>query len=402
MTTTQPINPILSMLVTTISMYELLSDIDLDNYEMSTTKYRKPSYQRGLTRDYNWGIKLVESVLERKSIGAIHLSRWSESQQVDGIEEVDEYFNIEDGQTRAASLLAFKNGKFTTKYGTYQDERIKNQFNTYQIPVVQFSKSKPNIRDAIFFATLCENFSLLQEGSALTASDRYWSSDSVPDKNYSGSPLVNYTQELVNGQFRQQFAEYMGTSGLSARNKKTRGDLANIIGIVSSAWKGASYANGKYFVHVPLLEMVITAEDKRNIVSRLKKIFDVIQSAYREEQKHRGERVAPLFKTSNKFTAAMLADFASSTTFNSSTTPTGLAESTAMRTRTRTDAMKADCWKKLINQYRREKTEDVKDPLEATVYSNLTAGQKRNVMETDIMKRLGAAHQWYDRTHTVT
>ncbi|GAF92756.1 unnamed protein product, partial [marine sediment metagenome] len=216
-----PITPILSRTNTTLPVGELLSDINFDLYERSEAKYRKPSYQRGLKRDYAWGQKLVESVLEGKSIGSIHLSRWGHSQMVNGEREDDEYFNIEDGQTRLSSLEDFKNRKFSTKYGSYEDERIRNIFNTYQFPVIEFRKAHPRIRDSVYFAELCKNFSLLQEGSALTASDRYWSSVAAPEEGYAGSPLVNYTLEVVNGPFREQFVEYMAIPGLSARNKKT-------------------------------------------------------------------------------------------------------------------------------------------------------------------------------------
>lgn len=49
------IEDILARKVTALPLCEILSSIDLDNYEKATTKYRKPCYQRGLKKPKEWG-----------------------------------------------------------------------------------------------------------------------------------------------------------------------------------------------------------------------------------------------------------------------------------------------------------------------------------------------------------
>jgi len=379
----QPLAPVLSRNVTQITINELLSDIDLDNYERSTTKYRKPSYQRGLKKDYKWGEQLIESILEGMSIGSIHLSQWTHHEMVEGENVTDEYFNIEDGQTRLNSLIEFKNEEFSTKYGDYNDESIRTLFNSYSIPVVMFNKKNSRIRDSVYFEALCENFSRLQEGTALTASDRYWSSVAAPDVHFAGSPIVNYTLEIVNCEiFRQYFQDYMGINNLSQRNEKMRNNLANMIGLISGAWKGSMFSNSKYFIHVPIMQNDqngrITDEDKIRICKQLKQLFNIIQTAIREFPKYPHERFSALFNTTHKFTGAMLID---------------LQE---VETGSESEQQKIDCWKKFINHYRNHKYQDNLDQFLENIYANLTTGQKRNVTEPDIRARLDAVHQWYE------
>ena len=42
----------------------------------------------------------------------------------------EKFYNIEDGQTRLNSLLEFKEGKFDTEFGNYDDENIRENIPT--------------------------------------------------------------------------------------------------------------------------------------------------------------------------------------------------------------------------------------------------------------------------------
>jgi hypothetical protein len=393
----EPINPVLSRNVTQLTVEELLSDIDLENYERAITKYRKPSYQRGLKKPFDWGKKLVESVLEGLSIDCIHLSQWIKY-MIDDTSDTytDEFFNIEDGQTRLNSLLEFKAGKFSTKYGSYRDENIRSIFNGYCLPIVMLKKKQSRIRDSVYFRALNENFSRLQDGTPLSASDRYWGWYESSEANFTGSPLVNYTVELVNSDaFCRQFDDYLGIKDLGRRNEKTRKPFADLIGLISGIWKGAEYFNAKYFVHVPIIQDEISDADKSEIQRFLHLIFNTIDDAVTVLPKYPNERFYSLFKTTQKFTAAMTLDFAEG----------------GMNVQLCTE--KQACWRTLINQSRIEKyRENQPNPnwLDDTVYSSPTAisyidpdiparslspGEKRNAGENDIRARLEAVLNWW-------
>ena len=153
----------------------ILEDIDLEKFEKASTKYRKPSYQRMMSKSVEWQVKLIESILEGNTIGPLTLSKWSHCQLLEhGETDYDEYYNIEDGQCRLSAMLNFKNGNITTKYGNYENMKIKIAFDTTTLSLEMLDKANSRIRDSEYLTALCNNFQLLQEGSPLTASDRFW------------------------------------------------------------------------------------------------------------------------------------------------------------------------------------------------------------------------------------
>ena len=56
---------------------DILKDFEPDRFEKADSKYRKPSYQRGITKSKDWNQSLVCSILEGKAIGGIVMSKWS-------------------------------------------------------------------------------------------------------------------------------------------------------------------------------------------------------------------------------------------------------------------------------------------------------------------------------------
>ena len=365
---------VLSRNVSAVAMSDILKSVDLDNYEKATTTYRKPPYQRGLKKSEKWGQKLVESMCEGKSIGALHLSAWSKIIIVDGeAPRVDTFFNIEDGQTRLNSCIEFSKGIFDCKYGSYQDVRAK--FDAYQISVTILSKANPQISDDDYFVELNTNFSHLQEGTPLSASDRFASM--YKSDGYEGSPLVNFTVEIVNHpSFSKLFQDIMKVD-LDCRNK--RKELANMIGLVSGIWKGSAFLNSKYFDHVPILQDVITDEDKKRIVEVLNNVQEIIKKALEKKCKYKSEQIASLFKTTQKFTGCMILDIQ----------------------RCVTDEEKADvsdCWVAFINEFRTQKKNDKNNSwLDDEVYQSLAVGHRRNCQKEDFEARLGAVQEWWSK-----
>ena len=367
------INNVISHKVAALSLSEILSSIDLDNYEQATTTYRKPSYQRGLKKPVSWGKDLVDSIIEGMSMGSLHLSSWNKIIIRDGeAPSVDAFYNIEDGRTRLNSCIEFTKGKFNSKYGSYTD--VKSIFDAYQVSVIILSKANPQISDDDYFGKLNTNFSHLQEGTPLTASDRYASMYKA--EGYAGSPLVNFTVKIVNHvSFSELFRDNMKVD-LDCRNK--RKDLANMIGLVSGIWKGSEFLNSKYFTHVKILESAITEEEMSGIVEVLAVIQNIITSALEKKPKYKSEQLASLFKTTQKFTGSMILDI--------------------QRCNSEVEiADVSNCWVAFINEYReRKKTDKNNSWLDDVVYESLAVGHRRNCQKEDFQARLGAVQEWWN------
>lgn len=370
-------NIILCRRVTSLPLSEILSDIDLENYEKATTTYRKPCYQRGKKGSNLWRKALVESVIKGKSIGSLHLSEWCKMRYEGDESYTEKFYNIEDGQTRLNSLLEFKEGKFDTEFGNYDDENIREIFNSYQVPIVMLSKKNSRVRDSDYFRELNDNFSSLQESTSLTASDRYWAWSESIESNFAGSPLVNLTVNLVKDErFKDLFQDYMKVKNMERRDNSSRQQLANMVGLVSGAWKGAEYANSTYFTHVPVIQTPITQEDKERIETVLLDIQLIIGNSLKKKCKYYGEHLGAMFKTTQKFTGSMMMDLEG-----------------------KSDEEKVnvfECWEAFINEYRKRKEKNIEIRwLNEEVYMDLCDGHRRNCNKDDFEVRLEAVKAWW-------
>jgi len=371
-----PIENIISHKVAAISLSDILSSIDLENYENATTKYRKPCYQRGLKQKIKWGITLVESVLEGMSIGSVHLSEWNVTKIVDGEEPyVDSFYNIEDGQTRLNSLLDFKEGKFATKYGSYSDDNVRQIFDSYQVSVVLLSKNRPRVRDSDYFRRLNENFSRLQDGTSLTASDRYWAWYQSRDSSFAGSPIVNLTVSLVkDDRFRYLFEECMKVKNMERR--ENRKDLADMVALISGAWKGPTYANSKYFHHVDIIQENIDPEGIYRIETMLFDLQKTIENVLDERCKYQNAHLGAMFKTTCRFTGSMMIDFEGKNNEEKEEV--------------------FQCWTAFINEYRKHKASNYEKNWLNDVYMDLSDAHKRNSNKEDFVARLCAVKKWWN------
>tara|TARA_B110000858_G_C17806813_1_gene478511 strand:- start:4060 stop:5181 length:1122 start_codon:yes stop_codon:yes gene_type:complete len=357
-----------------ITIGDILNSYDPEKYANAITTYRKPSYQRALSKNKIWCIGLVDSVIRGYSTGAITMSRWCSFFQDDsGHQCLDEFYNIEDGQTRLDAYMRFKTGEFDCSFGSYED--LKDDFDKYQHAVIVLEKANSRIRDSEYFITLNKNFSLLQEGTALNADDRYWVSVKDDQQRFPGSPLVNYTMQLINSSsFSDDFANAMGLKDL--HSKKNRKNLSNAIGFVSGCLWGPDYSNNKYFLHVPKLMEEISDDMKHQCEEKFKIIFSLIAESALEFPKYPRERFTGLFSTTQKFTGSIIYELHE----NPNVTRASLEH-----------------WKKFMTEYRKKKYCDNKDWLNKDVYRDISDGAKRNCTTTDFKKRLDAVVEWSQR-----
>ena len=360
---------------TSLSLNSILSDIDLDSFEKATTKYRKPSYQRLFHQNSKWQSDLVESLLRGLTMGPIILSRWTEQYLNEYNESITvDFYNIEDGQSRLSALLNFKNGNITTKFGKY--ENVKFIFDTINIQIVKIEKANPRIRDSQYFTALCENFQLLQESSSLSASDRYWAS--VSFNGFKGSPLVDYTIELFNGdRYSKKFYDFMGLTILDNRTTgKGRDKLAIAVAFISAAWRGVEYANTKFYNHAPIMYNPISDEEKDSITNVLDFIFKILTNVETEFPRTKNEKFKVIFNNPSKFIGNIIHEYHH---YNNSKET-------------------IEKWVKIINYVRRQANTletSVQKILEEEIYNNLGAGHKRNCTLTDFNERLSAINDWY-------
>lgn len=392
--------PIVDTNAVILHLGDILESFDPDQYERADTTYRKPSYQRGLNKPLVWNQSLIESILDGKSIGAIVVSRWLRSQLLDdNTQEIDEFYNIEDGGTRLSTCKKFLDGKFTTKYGDITNPEIKRRFMRYKVPTTMIEKAHSRVRDSHYFEALCDNFSLLQEGTKLTSSDRYCAVARDAEHNFSGSPIINFTIQEV-----QRFDKYNALFGLSnvGPRESNRKKLTSAVSLISGMMFGPKFANEQYGKHLKILFKELTDALKHRFQFISKLLFSTIEKCLSEYPKWSGERFVPYFNKTKLFSGLMIADI-------NKKYPVVIDDDGSI---TVTDIIANDEWNyfvqefqkrwvTLINTYRKHVYEEGGKAggdnwLETKVYTELGAGKKRNSLGEDLIKRMEAVQVWYE------
>lgn len=383
MTTQLPEN-ILQRNAETHLLRDILSSFDPVQFEKAKSKYRKPSYQRDLGKSTAWNKALIQSILEGKAIGGIVMSKWiKQSTDENGEPTIDVYYNIEDGGTRLGACKKFYENLFETDYGSFEQSEIKDRFLNYPVAVEILEKvSKKRGSDSIYFGELCKNFSLLQEGTKLTASDRYASNVEDPEFNFIGSPIVNFAIEQIHNY--EHFKSCFGLSDVGPRGKN-RKNLASSVALISGMVFGPKFANGQYFLHVPILYKPLV-KNKFNIVKQL--IIQTIKNIEQELPRWSNERFTGYFSNCVKFTGSMIADIYDK--YPGIIVQNQEFKEYAGEFNTR--------WTSLVNQWRSivqsNDRASADDWLETNVYGHLDKANKRNCLETNLRQRMFAVRDW--------
>jgi len=349
-----------------LSIGEILSSYS-HNVEGTTNKrYRKPPYQRALSKPIPWCVDLIDSVLIGYSTGALTLSKWTSHELGPNNSVIsDEYFNVEDGQTRLDAYVRFQEGDFDSTYGPYTNNDIQRLFDTSMHAVIFQEKSNSRIHDTVYYRALMKNFSKLQEGTPLTSSDRYWAWKEDSAVGIVGSPLVNYAIKIAktNDNLKKIFKKI---------TSKDRANLSNLVGLVSGCLYGPDYANSKYFDHAALIQNDISDEEKVACEKKLATIFWIINRVEETQPKYQNEKFSTLFKTVHRFTGAIIFDIDCKKTLLAITSN----------------------WVKFIVEFRRQKEMGNSDWANNEVYQNLSTGNKRNCKTADFKARSEAVNEW--------
>jgi len=368
---------------------DILGSFDPSQFENATSKYRKPSYQRELGKSTAWNKALIDSILQGKAIGGIVMSKWiKQTTGDDGEPTFDIYYNIEDGGTRLGACKKFNEGEFESDYGDIKQSNIKDRFLKYPVAVEILEKvSTKRGSDSIYFGELCKNFSLLQEGTSLTASDRYASNVGDSEFNFEGSPIVNFTVEQINSYAHFKSCFGLSTVGPRGANRKK---LATSVALVSGMMFGPKFANSQYFLHAPILYTALTTEAKLKFEIVKQLIIQTIKKIEQEFPKWTGERFAGYFANCSKFTGLMISDIHTQY-------PKDIVQNNDFRI---VAGQFSGRWTSLVNQWRKLVQENDRafadDWLETEVYHGLDKANKRNCLEKNLRQRMLAVRDWWE------
>jgi hypothetical protein len=366
---------------------DILNSFDPTLFEKAKSKYRKPSYQRELGKSLSWNKSLIHSILQGKAIGGIVMSKWiKQSTGEDGEPTVDIYYNIEDGGTRLGACKKFNDDEFKTDYGDIKHPDIKDRFLNYPVAVEILEKvSTKRGSDRIYFGELCENFSLLQEGTALTASDRYAANVADPEFNFDGSPTVNFTIAQINSY--PHFKSYFGLSDVGPRGAN-RKKLATSVALVSGMMFGPQFANSQYFLHVPILRKELNEYNKTKFTIVKQLIVQTIKNIELTLPKWKNERFTGYFANCAKFTGLMIADIHNQYPDEIVQNDDFKTFATEFNTR----------WTLIVNRWRGQVqlggSKGADEWLETEVYPGLDKANKRNCLEANLKKRMFAVRNW--------
>jgi hypothetical protein len=203
---------------TSRSLISLISPDRFDpNDRVGSQKtYRVPEHQRYPSWSQANKERLVDSVMADWIIGQITLTKHNEPGG-------EEYFNVQDGQTRMGALQEFVMDEFPWNGNLYSEMTAEERarFNNYTVQLDIFKKER-TMSQTDFNRVICEIFERLNSGKPLTDNDKYW--------NRSDTPAMQLLNRLKgSAEFGPLIRKYMW---LNVGGGKGRSGLNHLIGLI--------------------------------------------------------------------------------------------------------------------------------------------------------------------------
>jgi hypothetical protein len=203
---------------TSRSLISLISPDRFDpNDRVGSQKtYRVPEHQRYPSWSQANKERLVDSVMADWIIGQITLTKHNEPGG-------EEYFNVQDGQTRMGALQEFVMDEFPWNGNLYSEMTAEERarFNNYTVQLDIFKKER-TMSQTDFNRVICEIFERLNSGKPLTDNDKYW--------NRSDTPAMQLLNRLkCSAEFGPLIRKYMW---LNVGGGKGRSGLNHLIGLI--------------------------------------------------------------------------------------------------------------------------------------------------------------------------
>ena len=257
---------------TTIALYDLVSPDRFDSEHRGTGEQRKtyriPEHQRFPSWSAQNKDRLVDSVMSNFPIGQITLTKHHDPEQ-----EHDEYFNIQDGQTRMTVLQEFVMDRFPWDGRLYSeltaDERAR--FNNYIVQVDIFKKDRA-MSALEFTAIICEIFERLNSGKPLTDNDKYW--------NRKDAPAMQLLNRLkASAEFGPLVRKYMWGN---LAGGKTRSGLNHFIGLIIGLLNQRAECISTSFMQNghALIHTVVDADGEKRVTDFMRWYFGLLTDVF--------------------------------------------------------------------------------------------------------------------------
>ena len=260
--TRQIIQPIQRRIPSTKNIETILEDFDPKDRHHGTREIRIADIQRYASWNLPKKQNLIDSVLKNIEMGQITAAQ---NADISG-----QWVDILDGQTRLTVLHEFKNGKFKLADGAFWNDlspQEKSQFLTYQITWVEVKKT-PSMTLEGYQEICCMQFERLNSGKQLTANEMFHSR--------FRSPVMQFVLSLKQHErYGPKIRKYI-CNALGGNEKYT--GLSEFAGIViASITKKTECITTSYTVNGPLVERLISQEDKNESYKFLDLLFDRLE-----------------------------------------------------------------------------------------------------------------------------
>jgi len=255
--------------------------------------YRIPEHQRfpQWNKEQKWG--LIDTVFRNYTMSGIVLSE----KKVMKNGKMENYYDIEDGQTRLSILQDFHACRFALSNElTFDDLDLEdqNRFLDYNITKEIIQNNSRTLED--YDNHIHEMFERLQGGKRLTDVDKYW--------NRSKSPLVKFAISIIK--------TYGNDFNIKNFSDKKRKRLTNICGLIGGFLYGSNNNKMGYspaFRHqIHNLNKEITNSQQSSVINFIKYYISIKNDSYSIIPKNKDEKDLD-FKNNAKYINMIMLDY---------------------------------------------------------------------------------------------
>jgi hypothetical protein len=253
---------------TSRSLISLISPDQFDpNDRVGSQKtYRVPEHQRYPSWSQVNKERLVDSVMANWIIGQITLTKHNEPGG-------EEYFNVQDGQTRMGALQEFVMDEFPWNGKLYSEMTAEERarFNNYTVQLDIFKKER-TMSQTDFNRVICEIFERLNSGKPLTDNDKYW--------NRSDTPAMQLLNRLkCSAEFGPNIRKYMWPN---VGGGKGRSGLNHFIGLILGLVNQRAECISTSFMQngVTLMETAVDEAGERRVTDFMRWYFGLLTDVF--------------------------------------------------------------------------------------------------------------------------
>ena len=239
----------------------------------ANTLYRIPEHQRFPSWPIAKQQRLVDSVFKNYPIHAFIAIRHLVA---DG-DEITEFCNIEDGQTRMTALQEYMLDKYHSEAGdgpndgklySQLEPTMKERFKNYQVTLEVFSGRGIN-SDVI-----ADIFNRLNSGKPLGDNDKFHSR--------MNTPIMDFLNEIKGHMdLHDNIEKYIGAIG-TGKSRKGLGDIVGVILAVATRDEdsgGQACINTSYEQNFKYLKKVLTNPQRNDVIAFFKAYFAMLHRA---------------------------------------------------------------------------------------------------------------------------